>query len=64
MRFTVYVHHNFVTHYTWFSICMRPLTELQAVVVSAFSHILGLLEIWGCHSDAGVDSTLQGYDSW
>jgi hypothetical protein len=64
IRFTVYVYHSSVTHCTWFSVCMRPLTELQAVAVSAVSQRLGLLEIWGCHSDADIDSSFEGYDSW
>jgi hypothetical protein len=35
----------------------------QAVTVAAHLQTLGLPEIWGCHSDADVDSGLLGRKS-
>ena len=48
---------------TWFSVQLRPLTAQYAVTAAAVLQTLGLPEIWGCHSDADVESSLLGYDS-
>ena len=42
---------------------LRQCTLQQTVTVAAVLQTLGFPEIWGCHSNADVNSRLLGYDS-